>query len=453
MATNFYKKIWFILFILGFITLSFILCYNISTIDNLYLLPLAYSFSMVLVKKYYNQNITLAVIIIEIVKMCRYLLLPIMAALENKFEGVNIAPQYNNIAVILMAYELISISFIMFFTKSNSIHKKIDSPFKFTPLCYIFILLGLYIIFTEPFLKARLFKFHITISEELGLYRESRESLSGFSRVFFLIGVITIYTFIQIQINKIKKIKHYKLFLHLIVCILFISCMWTNERGSVSRWNMIIAVLLSMYTLLYYYPNKKNNIIFGGILGGMLVIIMGSLLKTLSFGLNDYTISDSTQMYFSSQYFDEYFEGIRSVSNCIKVSSIYNSDNLFTGIITDWFYNFPFLMKLLGISNTAVATTYYHNVSGQYDLIMPTISMCHLRVGELFSPLYSCISTFIALKFSAKLNSESNLLIKFFYIYIVFWFSLFMAISPNIIDANIWAPFIAIWILSFEKKL
>ena len=45
------------------------------------------------------------------------------------------------------------------------------------------------------------------------------------------------------------------------------------------------------------------------------------------------------------------------------------------------------------------------------------------------------------------------MLVKLFYIYIVFWFSLFMAISPNVIDPNIWAPFIGIWLLTLEKKI
>jgi hypothetical protein len=76
-----------------------------------------------------------------------------------------------------------------------------------------------------------------------------------------------------------------------------------------------------------------------------------------------------------------------------------------------------------------------------------------LRFGSILAPLYSCVAVFFALHFDRKLKKEQNILVKLFYVYIVFWFSLFMAISPNVIDPNIWAPFIGIWLIKLEKTI
>jgi hypothetical protein len=439
----------------GLIVSIIISFYNLSPISNLALLPLTYAFSLLLVKNYYTNTMGLAVVIIEIIKACRYLVLPIMIANEHLFVGVNVAPKYNENAVFLMSYELICVSLVMFFYKRKArlilSFKKKDTE-KITFLWYIFIMFGLFIVVVEPSLRARLFNYKMLLLNEVGINTDLSTKISGVSSVFFLIGLITSFVFLANQINKLSISIKTKLLFQIIVCVLLFSCLLTNYVGVISRWNMMIGILLSIHLLVHYFPNFRKKIIVGGFGGGLFVLIIGSLLKTLSFGLNDYTVSDSTQMYFSSQYFDEYFQGVRSVSNCIFVAHKYINLNIFVGVLSDWFNSFPFLMKTIGLSKLPVATHYYHVVCNQYDLIMPTATMGLLRFGWILAPLYSCVAVFFALHFDRKLKKEQNILIKLFYVYIVFWFSLFMAIGPNVIDPNIWAPFIGIWLIKLEKQ-
>lgn len=445
-----------ILLFCGLIESAIILFYNLSSISNLALLPLSYAFSMLLMKNYYKNNIGLALIIIEVVKAFRYIVLPILILQEKIFEGVNIAPQYNQTAVLLMSYELIIVSIVLYFIakkpKTFKILKKTHTN-NVTFMWYFLIAIGLFVILKEPLLQLRLFNFKMSVLNELKLSFDSNEKISGFSRILFLLGIITTFAFSENFIYNLRISKTIKVFFQLILCAILVSSLWTNEYGSVTRWNMMIGIILSIYTLLFYYPKSRNKILIGGIGGVLFVLIIGSLLKTLSFGFDDYTISKSTQMYFSSQYFDEYFQGVRSVSNCILVAQKYANVNTFHGVLTDWFYSFPLFMKTVGLSNLPVATHYYHNVINQYDLIMPTITMGLLRFGWILAPLYSCVAVFFALHFDRKLKQERNILIKLFYIYIVFWFSLFMAVSPNVIDPNIWAPFIGIWLIKLESKI
>ena len=397
----------------------------------------------------------LALVIIEIIKVCRYLILPILISLEHSFQGVNISPRYNEDAILLMSYELLCVSFVMLLLTSKQRKECFVKQKKSNVITYIgyfFILFGLYVIFTEPLLRSTLFRFDISFADESSMNRDSEVKISGVSLVFFSIAIVTIFVFWVQLINRWIRIVRLKIILEIIVCFLLISCVWTNRVGSVSRWNMLIGVLLSVYVLIYYNPQYKKKIVICGTASIFLVILVGSLLKVFSFGYSDYTLSNSTEMYFSAQYFDEYFEGVHSVSNCIFVAEKYSSMNIFEGILSDWFNSFPLLMKSLGLMNVSVATKYYHIESGHYDLIMPTVTMGLMRFGWLLAPLYSCISVFFALYFNQKMNAESNILLKLFYIHLVFWFSLFMAVGPNVIEPHIWSPLLAILFLSFERK-
>ena len=118
----------------------------------------------------------------------------------------------------------------------------------------------------------------------------------------------------------------------------------------------------------------------------------------------------------------------------------------------DTCYNFPYAMKILGLSGSKVATDYFHMATGHYDLIMPTITQGYMQFGWILSPIYSVICTIMALWMDRKLVASRILTKKLFYIVLVFWFSLFMAVSTNVIEANIWYAVIAIWILSLEEK-
>lgn len=457
MKSSIYQKLYSLFLFWGFIEAVIILFRNLSPISNLALLPLTYAVSMPLVKNFYSKNkIGLAFVIIEIVKICRYLILPLMISNERLFEGVNLAPQHNESAVLFISYELIIVSLVtFFFERKAKLIPTLKNPnkVKVTLMWYVFIIFGAYVIASEPMLQLRLFNFKMSVLNELKLNLDSNETMSGVSRIFFHIGILTSFAFLATRIHKLPISKNITLLFQLILCLLLVSSLWTNEIGSVSRWNMMIGILLSIYILFFYYPNSRNKILIGGLGGVLFVVIIGSLLKTLSFGYNDYTLSDSTQMYFSSQYFDEYFQGVRSVSNGIFVTQKYSNLNIFNGVLTDWFFSFPFLMKMVGLSNHPVASHYYHILSNRYDLVFPTITMGLLRFGWILAPLYSGIAVFFALHFDRKLEKEQNILLQLFYIYLVFWFSLFMAINPNVINPNIWASLFGIWLIRTEKNI
>lgn len=216
---------------------------------------------------------------------------------------------------------------------------------------------------------------------------------------------------------------------------------------------MLVSTIISVNVLLYVFPNKKKQILIVGIIGVTAVVLGGSLLKSFSHGYTDFTLLDSTKRYFTAEYFDEYFQGIAPVSNGLETAKRYGDKRGIEGVFLDCFYNFPYAMKLLGISDGKVTTEYFHQATGHYDLIMPTLTESVMQFGTIFAPMYSCVLVLLAMWFDRKQQASKTLYKKMFYTVLVFWTSLFMAVSTNVIEANIWYAVIGVWLILIEEKL
>lgn len=456
-STKFILKIRKYLIYIGAIAAMAVGIINKSDICNLSLLPLVYCISMIIVKPCYENRMGMPLIIIETIKLCRYIVLPILMCQETKFKGVDIAHYNCENAVLLMCYELFCVSIVMNLICKNrhSIpdRKLLKNNFResFGIISYIIIVYWLFIVFTEPSLRSTMFNFSSVIRDEL-LGNESDTRLSGIDIIFFKIGMLIIYSLFMNIIVRIKIIKKIKIWASIVVSVLLVSCLWTDGT-TVSRWSMMIGIILTIYTLVYFYPTEKKKFYSGAIICFLFVIVGGSFLKTLSFGYTNYTLNDSTNMYFSSQMFDEYFQGVHSVSNCIYVAETYGNLRGFDGVLIDWFHNFPWAMKILGYKDFKIATYYYNMASGHGDLVIPTVTNCLMQFGLILSPLYSCICAYFAFFFDKKLRKSTTITVRLMYIYCVFWFSLFMAVGPNVINPGIWASVIGIWLLKFNNIL
>lgn len=443
------KNIYFVDYLTAIaICIGFILFFEKDQgVSNVYLLPLGYALSMQIIKPCYQTHKGIALILFEIVKVCRFLVLPIMIGIERNFTGVNISPSDNRSAVYLMFYELICVSLTLRFV-CPSLKKKVSLAHKnFQTSTLDILLIFFFLLIVAPAYKNYLFNFSI---EYIDIeYRIEKAKISGVLKLFYTIGIVTLICYVVNYIKKHFTNQKLAILLSFLMCIAYISCSWSDGM-SVSRWGLVTSSISTMMVLIYFYPQYKKSIDITFVLLILIFIIGGSLLKTMSFGWSDYTLSDSTSFYFSSQMFDEYFEGVRSVSNGIHVANV-SPDRGFYGILLDWFNSFPLLMKTIGLSGTKVATDYYHIVSGHYDLIMPTVSMCYMQFGTILSPLYSMLCIYFALYFNNKMNNAENIIYKLFCFIITFWFSIFMAISPNIIDPHLWAPLLGICIFKFRN--
>lgn len=455
--------IWNYLVILCIITAFFTTIYNKSNslVDNLFVLPIAYFISLCFAKKTFKKQPGLALIIIEVIMFCRFIMIPILYALTDNYSEVRISSRLNE-AVWYMAYEEIAVGMIMHFWSSLVHRQKLsDKNWKaeekfFRPFTIVIIVFWFFIIATNSKLRGYLFNFSLLTRSEMGITgyittQEYYSDIPGIYKVFFHIGLLVLFTVCIDLIARYVKTKCIKVFMLGLTCIGFISSMWTSGF-SVSRWNMLIAVIISVYALIRVFPNKTKAIVTIGVAGVLMVVIMGSVLKIISFGETNVKVSDATGKYFTAEYFDEYFEGITPVANGMVAAEQYNNERGLAGILVDCFYNFPYAMKFLGLSNFKTATSYFQSSVGRADFVIPVITESVMQFGKVLSPLYSCILVWLALWVDLKRSLSKTIYRRLFYTVIVFWLSLFMAVSTNVIEANIWYAVIGIWIIILEEK-
>lgn len=458
------NRIWFFLFGAGILVALFTLVFNNSSrlVDNLFLLPFSYCICLLLSRKVFIKQPGLALLIIETVMICRFLIIPIMFALTDNYHGVMVNSELNT-AVWYMVYEEITVGFVMgcwasikhkdFLREISGMGEK-----KFVrPLTVLIIAFWCFIIITNSKLRGNLFNFSLLTQSEMGFTQytslsEYRADIPGVFKVFFYIGLVVLLTTLVHFIARRKWYKPIKVFALTVVCAGFISSMWSSGFN-VSRWGMLIATIISVYVLIYSFPNRKKQILVIGAIGVCAVVLGGSLLKSISHGYTNYTLMDSTKRYLTAEYFDEYFQGIAPVANGIETAKRYSTARGPEGILIDCFYNFPYAMKVFGLSGSPVATDFFHQTTGHYDLIMPTVTESIMQFGGLCAPLYSCLLVWLALWFDRKQQASTTLYRKLFYTVLVFWTSLFMAVSTNVIEANIWYAVIGIWLISFEEKM
>lgn len=456
-------RTWKILFFISIVVSMFVLFYNreLNALENLFFLPFTYAFSLLIMRKVFIKQPGLALLIIEIIMVCRYLILPVLFAFDKNYTGVTISGADYAQATWLMVYELVIVSLTMScwvsvkHEKLSIKEKKENNFFRYSTV--LVILFWFFIILTNDKLRGNLFKFRLLTREEISSQgfismNEYLSDIPGVYLIFFKIGLIVLLTTSVQFIAKIKLHKFIKASILLVICILFISSMWSNGY-SVSRWGMIIATIISIFVLMNSFPEKKKLIVLCGVVGVVILILIGSLLKTFSHGNVDYTLSDSTSTYLTSEYFDEYFGGIAPVANGIRVAETYGSGRGLEGLFVDNFFNFPYAMKILGLSNENTANDYFQNLTGHYDLIMPNITISLMQFGWIFSPVYSVLVVILAFWFDLKRKMALSLYRQLFYTVLVFWTSLFMALNVNIIDANIWYAVIGLWVIYIEEKV
>ncbi|GAA0798404.1 hypothetical protein GCM10008910_22890 [Faecalicatena orotica] len=455
-------NLWNALILVGIITTIIVIFFNRSVIivSNLAILPASYVVNLLISRRIFSRQPGLALAIIEIILFCRCIMIPMLYAFDQSYTGVIVYRADLTNAVWLISYEIISVGLAMF-VWSKIKHKdpyvvseiKEVNSLKYTTI--FTILFFSFIIVVNAKLRGNLLNFSLLTREELGLAAGTSKSeylsdIPGVFRVFYKIGLVTIMTTLVRLISNRKINKILKATLLILVCIGFISSMWTSGF-SVSRWGMLIAAIISVYLLIYSFPEKKKLIISAGVVGIIVLILIGSLLKVFSFGHTEYTLVDSTMKYFNNEYFDEYFNGIAPVANGMKVAEVYPRPP--SGIFVDTFYNFPYAMKIMGLSGETPANDLFRSFTGHYDLIMPTVTEGMMQFSILFAPTYSVILVLVALWCDRKLQVTNSLYKKIYYVVLVFWTSLFMAVNTNIIESNIWYAVIGIWLVNIEEKI
>ena len=456
---NIYKLLWRIAFIAG-IVLSVLLSFSYlyyEDIKNLYLLPIAYSISMLMVKDFYKEkNMGIAATIIEITKIIRFLVLPLVYVLSgeiSRYIGVDLRYDYHSRAVILMSYELLAVSIVMlFYIKSKRINKPIiqlsSVIYKPRSMVKLFSFIWLFLAIFVGSFREQLLNFDVA---ESASSLTSNEASSNISNILFNFGKIFLFS-ILLYFAKLSRDSFGKLTIILVASVLFISSSWNDGGASISRWGLVVSSLISAYALYCYFPQKKRIILVAAPIIIIVILAAGTLAKMMIWGYDTKDVDETTSTLFASNMFDLYFQGVYSVSNGISTADTYAGRVGLINFISEFLYHFPFAVPLLGL-NGMWAEYFYKIGIGDTSQICPSLIQSYYYFGTIGSPFFSCLSVYLALFFTSKLNEEKYFVSRLLYVYGIFWLSLYNCINFSIVEAHIWFSVIGIWVCKLDSKI
>lgn len=457
--SNIYQRLWKIAFIVGIVVTAMLyFSYFYEDIPNLYMLPMAYVLSMLMVKGYYTeQNMGIAVTIIETTKFIRFVFLPLLYLFSDSFGrylGLDMRYDYHTKAVLLMFYELTAVSFVMLLflkykaKERSNLSVSLDGiTFKPGQTVILFSILWFILVLFVGKFREQLLNFEVT--EAAGAMVKENSS-NNILNIIFNFGKIYIYAGL-LYFAKSSRDSFGRFTLILIASVLYISSNWTDGEASISRWGLIVSSLLSAYALYCYFPQKKKLILATAPVVMVVILAAGTLAKMMIWGYDTNDVNETTSTLFASNMFDLYFQGVYSVSNGLSTADMYAGKVGLINFVSELLYHFPFATPLLGL-NGMWAEYYYKIGIGDVSQICPSLIQSYYYFGTLGSPFFSCLSVYLALFFTSKLEKERIFTLRLLYVYGIFWLSLYNCINYSIVEAHIWFSVIGIWVCSLDKK-
>lgn len=442
--------IWWFAMISSILSLFLCVFANLNNqVSILYLMPLTYMVSLWILSDMFRK-MGLAFSIIQIIMFLRYVVTPVLWAFTPVYHGVSIGGQDYNLSVKLICYECIVTVIAMFWWQKKYGAKLVAPNFveiRKPSLISLGVILMFLSIITNPMFFRKLFMTSVITAAESAEITFHDTAASGVQIVFFSVGLFFLMQSVISFIYYSYLTHSAKKFWIALTCLLYLSCTWSYGAG-VSRWNMMISVLIGLYSIILLFPKSKNSTYIVGAFAVALVVIGGSVLKLVSFGEANVGVSDATNYYFNAEYFDEYFSGIGPVANGIYVSKRVESSVV--RMFVDLFNAFPLALKTFGLQDESVSNQFFREMTGRYDLIMPNITISLLEFGWFFSPLYSVLLAVLALYFDKKRKETTMFNRKVYYIIPTFWCAIFMAVNVNIVNPRIWDPLIGICLFGLE---
>ncbi len=432
--------------------------YLYDDIENLYLLPLCYSVSMLMVKDYYYHNrIGIAVAIIEATKFARYIILPIVYVVSGQLAGhfgVDLRYDYHEKAVILMCYEMLAVSLVMYLYYKNRYKKNpntlINEEINFQPSqpVYFFAVIWLLLVLFIGSFREQLLNFSVNTKVSTAQVEDSSNNLLN---IVFEFGKIYIYALMLYAASKTRR-RTGMILLIILASVLYISSCWNDGGQSMSRWGLIVSSILALYAIYSFYPSKKRKILAGGSIALLGLIVLSTAVKMMKvWDVGAMNVNETAASIFASDMFDAYFQGVYGVSNGLSTVDTYGKFIGFNNFLTELFYHFPFAVRLLGL-NGAWAEYYYKIGVDDKSLICPSLIQSDFYFGPIGSPLFSCFSVFLALWLTDKMKKDSDFTSRLLYVYAIFWLSLFNCINFTVVEAHIWFAIIGIWICKLGKE-
>ncbi|WP_204236121.1 O-antigen polymerase [Mammaliicoccus sciuri] len=362
--------------------------------NNLFILPLIFTFIMVIRNLFTPKGIVIN--IIDVIYFMKFVVLSFMVVYSGWYEGRAVfPPQINsfNKAIIFMTLEFLCINILYFLIlskidvnikKNNLGLRTIDVKKDIVYKSYIFISL-IFLVFTYhsiSFLGINNSE-HIIESNQLTIFF----NICLYISKYLIIGYIIRFYFIKYTYNPKKIYITFTVIFVLIICSIFIG---DNRMDAVLP-------LLSIFILLNYLY-KKRMIVYNAIFP--LFMVLAVYLISLRRETFTYQITENKSALITD-YLQIYMTGVYNTAISLELRNDYS--NSFIGFFYDLIRPFLGLNFLWRSENIKTSTELFNfkifGTENQVSQIIPLIGQFNLPFGIFGIPIYVFIITLFIYSF------------------------------------------------------
>ena len=271
-------------------------------------------------------------------------------------------------------------------------------------------------------------------------------SAIGVVEVVFSMGIWVAFVFLITRVANEKKYRTLCLIWAIAIAAYYV--MFNSISGEdVKRWQIISCGMAMLYICINLFPERRNHIISFGIVGIIVSVVLGSLIK---FG-NEGSIINIAGQYFDVFHFTEYFGGMKNITTAMDLFS--NNEKLqgTRSLFTDLFSGMPVVSSFFDYNTYSSVAMFEAHVM-RTDVICPLTAQSIAHFGVLGAPIFGMAMAYMAIMFNKMLNETRSYYSAYVLIELVVWFSLFMALNTTIILGKMWIRLMFLLLQQIDRR-
>lgn len=318
-------------------------------------------------------------------------------------------------SMLLMCYEEILVFYVVHrFGRKFLLQTKEEivtsySPFRASPIIYMFILLGLLFILFLPEVQSR---YHFLFSLSGNEYESYNKNTGVIFSVIFEISKLLLSLLLISHFAKKYKYCRQNKYVYASVGIIGLNLLVVHD---ISRFGILLPVMVLSYLILQLFPTQKKKVLMIVFLFSVLAVGFATFIKMFSETRGGTENSDDIVSW--AVTVQQYFMGQRDVCIGISVADRIPPMGL-VYFLNDAFYQIIFLHKFTYRElYTFVLYNYEYNQGLWVDKIFPNICAGYTYFGQLLSPLITVIFIWLSLKFDIQAFYTKKIEYKFILVY------------------------------------
>ena len=437
---------------------------DINGYSFIYILPLGYAFCRLLFIKIYDlEKRNIAIKAIHLISFIKYSLMPCIITITSDYYNGVLTGQVPSAEALEKAIWFIFYEMIFVFAtvdlsgrlcvkknKDNDKSLNIKKRTEIQPVFIMVLAIGVFftVIFSNYLLPRQLF----LLNEN---YSVSKQGFAFDGAVQIIYSVFKLVVLLLLLRHFFEKYEKEKLYRYIIgsgiVMIAFIGI-----QTSISRWNIVIPVIIYLYLAKDYFKDKMK-IIF--IVVGVVLAISFLSISAYKFSWllkNDGSNFIKEMCLIYTKQLQEYFSGPRATAQGIEAVEIYREQITGETLINDYLGSVPLLSHFIN-QKDRINIYYNYLLKGIYSSptqIMPMIAIGYAYFGKVLSVLFIVIHIVIAVTFGKKEYESNDIFYKYLYAYAGIWFSMALMFNTQIVFGWFISGFVPmIIVLNFNKYI